>query len=166
MFKTLIRTTRPLISKNGIRSMSTLIRTLIRTKDDEWYYRENDYYKMGLTKNIIEDVLYIEIEEEKVFERGDIIGVVENVKAVGDIHAHFDCELLEINEEVIENLDILNNDLENTDTSWIIKIKPTVPDHEELLDTIRVTQEDVLRYNHLNKSSPWLNIYGREFLLG
>lgn len=166
MFKTLIKTTRPLISKNGIRSMSTLIRTLIRTKDDEWYYRENDYYKMGLTKNIIEDILYIEIEEEKVFERGDIIGVVENVKAVGDIRAQFDCELLEINEEVIENLDILNNDLENTDTSWIIKIKPTVPDHEELLDTIRVTQEDVQRYNRLNKSSPWLNIYGREFLLG
>lgn len=163
MFRAILSRSVPLINSNI--SKNRFMSSLIRTKYDEWYFKENDYYKVGLTENIIEDILYIEIEEYKVYERDDIIGCVENVKAVGDIRAQFDCELLEINEEVIENLDILNNDLENTDTSWIVKLRPTDQNHEELLETIRVTQEDVQRCNHLNKSSPWLNIYGREFLL-
>ena len=138
---------------------------LIKTKYNEWYFKENDYYKVGLIDNITEDISYIEIEEYNDFERDDIICNFENVKGLYDIRAHFDCEIPEINEEIIENLDILNNDLENTDTSWIVKLKPKDQNHEEILETIRVTQEDVRRCNHLNKSSLWLNIYGREFLL-
>lgn len=163
MFRAILSRSVPLINSNI--SKNRFMSSLIRTKYDEWYFKENDYYKVGLTENIIEDIHYLEIENNKFYEKDDIIGCAENLKGYYDFRALFDCKLLEINEKVIENIDILNNDLENTDTSWIVKLRPTDQNHEELLETIRVTREDVQRCNHLNKSSLWLNIYGREFLL-
>lgn len=178
MFRSIIRASLPLINatkfKTGnVRYMSNLI----KTEDDEWYFRENDYYKVGLTENIIEEILYIEIEDEKVFNRGDNIGVVENVKAVGDIKAQFDCELLEINEELINDLDILNNDLENTDTGWIIKLKPTDSNHEKYLNEIRNSNNNENENNNNENSknkkeldekakfNAWIDKYGEELLL-
>ena len=122
MFRTIIRVSLPLIKTTStINSAKTTkaryMSSLIKTKYNEWYFKENDYYKIGLIDNMTEDISYIEVEEYNDFERDDIIISVENAKGINDIEPQFDCELLEINEEIIENLDILNNDLENTDTS-------------------------------------------------
>ena len=96
--------------------------TKIKTVTDEWYIKENNYYKIGLTNNI-NDILYIDIEDGNEFKQHTPIVIIETVKAVGEINSPFDCKLIEVNNRVKEDIELLNNDPEN-DENWIIKIQP------------------------------------------
>ena len=111
---------------NRLVSRSTNLRYFcnkIRTTSDEWYLKENNYYKVGLTNTLNDDILYIDVEEETDFVGDDTIAIVETVKAAGEINSLFDCKLLEVNEELLENLDELNEDPENSN-NWILKLEP------------------------------------------
>ena len=48
---------------------------------------------------------------------------IESVKATEGINIDSDCILLENNENLAENLDNLNNDPENVETGYLVKIK-------------------------------------------
>ena len=111
----------------------------IRTITDEWYLKEKKYYKIGLTNSISEEILYIDIEEGTCFKRNETIATVETVKAAGEINTLFDCNLVEINDTIIDNLEILNNDIEN-ENNWILKIEPSdqVENPDEIIHTMKV----------------------------
>ena len=111
----------------------------IKTISDEWYLKENNYYKIGLTNSISEEILYIDIEEGTCFKRNETIATVETVKAAGEINTLFDCNLVEINDTIIDNLEILNNDIEN-ENNWILKIEPSgkVENPDEIIHTMKV----------------------------
>jgi glycine cleavage system H protein len=111
----------------------------IKTITDEWYLKENNYYKIGLTNTISEEILYIDIEEGTHFRKDETMATIETVKAAGEINTLFDCSLVEINDMIIDNLEILNNDIEN-ENNWILKIEPydQVENPDEILHKMKV----------------------------
>ncbi len=120
---------------NRLATRSTNLRYMcnkIRTTSDEWYIKENNYYKVGLTNTLNDDILYIDVEEETDYKTDETIAIVETVKAAGEIKSLFDCKLLEVNEELLENLEELNEDPENS-TNWILKLEP--------LESFEITDE-------------------------
>ncbi len=112
----------------------------IKIISDEWYLKEDNYYKIGLSNTINEDILYIDIEDESNFKKGETIATIETVKAAGEINTLFDCNLVEINENVIDNLEILNNDIEN-ENNWILKIEPSnyITNPDEIIQSMKVS---------------------------
>ena len=111
----------------------------IKIISDEWYLKENNYYKIGLTNSISEDIIYIDVEDGDTFKRDETMATIETVKAAGEINTLFDCNLVERNENVIDNLEILNNDIEN-ENNWIIKIEPSdnVENPDEIINNLKV----------------------------
>lgn len=103
------------------------------TSTGEWIkqinYKNNNISTIGLTKHSIEqlsEIVYIDPLVEigdKIDENEEIIAL-ESVKATASINALSDCEIIDINYDLFEDLDSINNDPENTDKCWIIKTTP------------------------------------------
>ena len=96
------------------------------TDTGEWFVRENNVNVIGLTRDSLEqlsEVVYIEslVTSSENVSSGDELIAVESVKATATIDAFNDCEVIDINYAIFEDLDTLNNDPENIETSWIIK---------------------------------------------
>jgi len=111
----------------------------IKTISDEWYLREKNYYKIGLTNTMSEEILYIDIEDGTRFRKDETMATLETIKAAGEIKTLFDCNLIEINDTIIDNLEMLNNDIEN-ENNWILKIEPSehVENPDEIIHTMKV----------------------------
>lgn len=111
----------------------------IKTISDEWYLKEKNFYKIGLTNTISEEILYIDIEDGTNFRKDETIATIETIKAAGEINSLFDCNLIEINNTIIDNLEILNNDIEN-ENNWILKIEPSdhVENPDEIIHSVKV----------------------------
>jgi len=127
---TLIRNLTKFPMNKNIRNLSltNINKKITYTANEEWYYHADDYIKIGITKKAIEqlsDVVYVDFN----YEVGDIIKLnkeivsIESVKATEGINIDSDCILLENNENLAENLDNLNNDPENVETGYLVKIK-------------------------------------------
>ena len=104
-----------------------LVRTYCRTytKNEEWIYKINKSYKMGITKSALQqlgELVYIEYQMDvnTKIKKDEEMVIFESVKATDSINAPFDCILEKNNVELEDNLESVNNDPENT---WIIKIK-------------------------------------------
>jgi glycine cleavage system H lipoate-binding protein len=103
------------------------------TSTGEWIkknnYKNKNISTIGLTKHSIEqlsEIVYIDPLVEigdKIDENEEIIAL-ESVKATASINALNDCEIIDINYDLFEDLDSINNDPENTDKCWIIKTTP------------------------------------------
>ena len=119
-----------ILSVRNIRhlSLTNIMKKMIYTENEEWHYHENDYIKVGITKKAIKeltDVVYVDFnfENNDNINSGDEIVSIESVKATEGINFDFNCILIENNELLTENLDLLNEDPENTKTSYLVKIK-------------------------------------------
>ena len=102
--------------------------TVIYTQNEEWHYHTDEYIKIGITKKAIEqlsDVVYLDFtfEENETIDANDEIVTIESVKATEGVSINFNCEIIENNTKLAENLDTLNNDPENVDTSYLVKVK-------------------------------------------
>ena len=95
--------------------------------NEEWIVRENNIIKLGVTKNAIEqmgELVYIDFN----FETNDIVEIeeeiinIESVKSVESISSPFNCKILENNSDLMDDLDIINNDPECEEKSWLIKL--------------------------------------------
>ena len=101
---------------------------MVYTDNEEWHYHENDIIKVGITKNAIEqlgDIVYLDFnfENNDNIDSGDELLSIESVKATEGINIDFNCILIENNENLAENLDIINENPENVETSYLVKIK-------------------------------------------
>ena len=101
--------------------------TKIYTETHEWYLKENNNVKIGLSKeaiNQMNDLVYIDddIDYDQEFEKGDPICTIESVKAVSEIITPIDCKIIEINEELLENLEEINKNPEDPN-NWILKLE-------------------------------------------
>lgn len=93
----------------------------------EWYIRDKNEIKIGLSSKAIElmnEIVYVEdeIDTQQVYNKGESILVIESVKAVSDMFTPTKCKILEINENLLEDLEELNNNPEK-DENWILKLK-------------------------------------------
>lgn len=93
------------------------------SKDHEWVRREEDVYTYGITDHAqdqLSDIVFVEFPEPgESFTSGDIIGVVESVKAAADLYLPIAGEITEVNEHLADNPEILNSD--PFGEGWIVK---------------------------------------------
>ena len=95
------------------------------SKDHEWVRRDGEDYFYGITDHAqdqLSDIVFVEFPEPgETFAGGDIIGVVESVKAAADLYMPIAGEITEVNENLADNPEILNSD--PFGEGWIVKFK-------------------------------------------
>lgn len=117
--------------------MSKIPKHLRYTEDHEWVLLEasDGTALFGITDHAqdqLGDIVYLgefpTVGDE--IERGDVVGVIESVKATSDIYAPLTGTVLEINLELIDGPEALN--AEPYEVGWLIKIQ--IGDEDELED--------------------------------
>jgi glycine cleavage system H protein len=108
------------------------------TKDDEWIRVEGDTGTIGITdyaQDQLSDIVYVEHPDVgDSFGQGDIFGVVESVKAAGDMTMPVGGEVIEINEALADDPEVVNGDPYG---SWFIKVKLSDPSElDDLMDAV------------------------------
>jgi glycine cleavage system H protein len=98
-------------------------------KEHEWIRVEGDEGVIGISdyaQEQLSDVVYVELPEEgDTFERGEVLAVVESVKAASDVYMPVSGEILEINEELEDSPELVNQDPYGE--AWFVRISITDP---------------------------------------
>jgi glycine cleavage system H protein len=85
---------------------------LYYSKDHEWVRVEGDLAYIGITdyaQHSLGSIVYVEIPEAgETFSQGDVLGVVESVKAASDIYSPVSGTVEQVNEEIIDNPELIN----------------------------------------------------------
>jgi glycine cleavage system H protein len=114
-------------------------KTLRYAKTHEWARLDGDVCTIGITKFAVEqltDIIYIELPDpgDHTFT-GDGFGEIESVKAVSDLYAPVDGEVVEIYKKLLDDPTVVANDPYGK--GWMIKVKVepgTTLDHLMTLD--------------------------------
>jgi glycine cleavage system H protein len=84
------------------------------TEEHEWVRVDGENVVVGITdhaQSALGDVVFLELPEEgRKLERGKPFGVVESVKAVSDLYAPVDGEVIELNRPLVNAPEALNKD--------------------------------------------------------
>lgn len=112
------------IQSRNITSSLKLCNNKIYNDKEEWIKHTLESTELGISKNAHEqlgEIVYIEFPFDKgdIVDKGDDIVIIESVKATEGIQAPFDCVLLGNNLNLEDNLDLLNEEPEET---WLVKI--------------------------------------------
>lgn len=95
------------------------------TKTHEWVRREDDVVTVGITDHAqdeLGDVVFIELPERgATFGAGDAFGTVESVKAVSDLYAPIEGEVVEVNEALNDAPEKINEDPYGD--GWIVRLR-------------------------------------------
>ena len=100
-------------------------RTLRYTKTHEWARREGDTCTVGITRfaaDQLTDVTYLELP--KVGDRvaaGESFGSIETVKAVSDLYAPVDGEVVAVNDKLLNDPNVITQD--PFEGGWLIKVR-------------------------------------------
>lgn len=99
--------------------------TLRFAKTHEWARLEGDVCTVGISRFAVDqltDVVYIELPEvgDHAFA-GESFGEIESVKAVSDLYAPVDGEVIEINEKILDDPGQITKDPYTV--GWLAKIK-------------------------------------------
>ncbi|MCK4895330.1 MAG: glycine cleavage system protein H [Candidatus Heimdallarchaeota archaeon] len=125
------------IEKRGIEMADTTIKDkylikgepFLYTKEFEWVLQEGDIYIYGISNYAaveLGELAYVELPEVgDTFEEGKSMGIIEALKTVVDFYAPFDCEIIEVHEELEDDASVITEDCYNE--GWIVKVKPTGP---------------------------------------
>ncbi len=123
--------------------MSKIPAELKYTAEHEWVRAEsNGVVVIGITDHAQEalgDVVFIELPEVgRQLVRGKAFGVVESVKAVSDLYAPLDGEVVEVNTAVVNAPEQVNS--EPYGAAWMLKIRvQNAGDVDGLLDAAGYT---------------------------
>ncbi len=94
------------------------------TKSHEYVIQEGDVLTVGITDYAVEqlgDIVFVELPEVgSAFEKGEVFGTIESVKAASEIYLPVSGKIVEINEKVQEEPEIINNDC--FEEGWLVKI--------------------------------------------
>jgi glycine cleavage system H protein len=104
--------------------MSTnILPDLLYTDDDEWIRVEDGEAYVGISdyaQDSLSDIVYLEFPSVgDTFEKGETFGVVESVKAAGDLMMPVSGKIVEVNEELLDTPEAVN---EQPYDSWMVKI--------------------------------------------
>jgi glycine cleavage system H protein len=108
------------------------------TPDHEWInIEDHDAAVVGITLHAQEalgDMVFVELPQVgKTYKRGEVVGVVESVKAAADIYMPVEGEVVEVNEELRANPALANSD--PMGNGWIFKVHVThMEQFDELMD--------------------------------
>ncbi|WP_028992093.1 glycine cleavage system protein GcvH [Thermoanaerobacter thermocopriae] len=97
---------------------------LYYSKDHEWVKVEGDKAYIGITdyaQHSLGNIVYIELPEVGAeLNAGDVLGVVESVKAASDVYTPVDGKVLEVNNAIVDDPSLVNNDPYD---SWMILVE-------------------------------------------
>lgn len=94
-------------------------------KTHEWVAVDGDVATIGISDfavKLLTDIVYMSLPAVgKKFSPGESIGEIESVKAVSDIYAPVQGEVIAINEDLPDQLTLLNDS--PYDKAWILKFR-------------------------------------------
>lgn len=108
------------------------------TADHEWInIEDHDAAVVGITlhaQDALGDVVFVDLPEVgKTYNKGEIAGVVESVKAAADIYMPVTGEVVEVNEELRANPALANTD--PMGNGWFFKVHVTkMGEFDQLMD--------------------------------
>ena len=113
------------------------------TKEHEWVKVEDDLAVVGITEfaqQELGDIVFVELPEVGAsFERGDVMGTIESVKAVSELFAPISGEVMAGNEALDEAPETINSDA--LGAGWYCKLKATDSSQlDDLLDAKAYTE--------------------------
>lgn len=95
------------------------------TKEHEWIKKENSEATVGITtyaEKELGDIVYVELPAVgKKFAMGEAFGSIESVKAVSEIYAPLEMEIVSINSTVVDQPELINQDPHGK--GWLVKVK-------------------------------------------
>ncbi|MFZ5551084.1 MAG: glycine cleavage system protein GcvH [Pseudomonadota bacterium] len=112
--------------------------TTMFTPDHEWInIEDHEAAVVGITlhaQDALGDVVFVDLPEVgKTYNKGEITGVVESVKAAADIYMPVTGEIVEVNEELRANPALANTD--PMGNGWFFKVHVTnMAEFDELMD--------------------------------
>ena len=106
-------------------------------EEHEWIRVEGDEGVIGISdyaQDQLSDIVYVELPEVgDVFDKGDVLAVVESVKAASDVFMPVTGEILEINELLEDSPEMVNQDPYGE--AWLVRIAIAEPaELDDLLD--------------------------------
>ena len=103
-------------------------------KEHEWIRVEGDEGVIGVSdyaQDQLSDVVYVELPEVgDELDKGDVLAVVESVKAASDVYMPVSGEILEINEVLEDSPELVNQDPYGE--AWMVRV--SIADPTELDD--------------------------------
>lgn len=108
------------------------------TADHEWInIEDHDAAAAGITHHAQEalgDVVFVELPEVgRTYRKGEVVGVVESVKAAADIYMPSEGEVVEVNTKLKDDPGLVNRD--PMGEGWIFKVHVThMEQFDELMD--------------------------------
>jgi glycine cleavage system H protein len=108
------------------------------TADHEWInIEDHEAAVVGITlhaQDALGDVVFVDLPEVgKTYNKGDVAGVVESVKAAADIYMPVTGEIVEVNEELRANPGLANTD--PMGNGWFFKVHVThMGEFDQLMD--------------------------------
>jgi glycine cleavage system H protein len=112
--------------------------TTMFTTDHEWInIEDHEAAVVGITlhaQDALGDVVFVDLPEVgKTYNKGEITGVVESVKAAADIYMPVTGEVVEVNEELRANPGLANTD--PMGNGWFFKVHVTnMGEFDQLMD--------------------------------
>jgi glycine cleavage system H protein len=98
-------------------------------EEHEWVRVEGEEAVIGISdyaQDQLSDVVYVELPEVgDEFEQGDILAVVESVKAASDVYTPVGGEILEINEVLEDSPELVNQDPYGE--AWFVRVAMADP---------------------------------------
>ena len=125
--------------------MNEIPDNLFYTKEHEWVLKNSDdTCSVGIThhaQDSLGDVTFVELPSVgQKFQKNDVFGVVESVKAASDLYMPLAGEIIEINESLNDSPECVNGDPYGS--GWMIKLRAEASiDSGELLDPTAYSQE-------------------------
>ena len=109
--------------------MSDFPADLRYTKEHEWARKEGDLLVVGITAHAVEqlgDITMVTLPDVgTALTAGEAFGDVDSVKAVSELYAPMDGEVVEINEGLEDAPESVNE--APYEGGWMLKIKPADP---------------------------------------
>ena len=120
--------------------MSNIPEGLFYSEEDEWIRVENSEAVIGITdyaQDSLSDIVYVELPDVgDSFSSGDTFGVVESVKAAGDLFMPVGGEVSAVNEDLIDAPEIINDDPYGE--GWMVKVRLSdLSELESLMDSVQ-----------------------------
>jgi glycine cleavage system H protein len=98
-------------------------------KTHEWVAVDGDVATIGISDfavKLLTDIVYLSLPAiGKKFSAGESMGEIESVKAVSDIYAPVQGEVVAVNDGLPDNLTLLNDS--PFEKAWIVKLKMASP---------------------------------------
>jgi len=107
------------------------------TEDHEWAKSEAGKISIGITdhaQSSLGDIVFVELPEVgRTLKKGESFGVVESVKAVSDLYAPLDGQVVEIHESLADDPSVLNKDPHGD--GWILRLEASEEQLASLMDS-------------------------------